>query len=645
MPRLKPFSWILLGAGVLVGGFLFWLQVGLVTALAGFGLNGVNLQGHLTAAADYLLEGEYQKGEAEFFAAQDSADAVKSMSNLAQFTFIGVIPGAETAVRNLQRSANATSAITETTGDLISLYGDLSGETGGEKIFSDGAINMDMLVDLPSRVETSSASLSLAESELDAIQANTVFSQLLDDIRAKALREMQPVQDAVGSLEVVAPVLPDALGANGVRRYLIALGNQAEMRASGGAPLTLVMVELDNGKIAIPIKGQTSTQLFPPLNARVEWFGPALNTFFPGNPRNAPFVVTNTHPNLLMSGREMMGAWQGGNFPEVDGVVYLDLTAIAAVLTETGSINSSTYGPVTGDQLGQILLVDAYADFGQEEATVRQAANQQLVDDLLTRILSGDDLVKAASAIAGTAPGRHFQLFMKDPTLEQLALDAGAAGVVASPETGDWSAMYTQNGNQSKVDVFQQRNVSITVNLEVDGSARVNQQMTMLNATPADRDPGPEKGIGYETMWIKNAYLIYIPDAARDYEVSYPSGFAVRPFKGHSRQQFGRGWVDDGYGNKLIRVVGWTPPGGQAAVGVSYNLPAGTFINTDTGALEYEILADPQSLFIAPTVTVSVNGPDGFSPVRYPGMDVKDQNATVSAVLDKPTKINVEFTR
>ena len=95
----------------------------------------------------------------------------------------------------------------------------------------------------------------------------------------------------------------------------------------------------------------------------------------------------------------------------------------------------------------------------------------------------------------------------------------------------------------------------------------------------------------------------------------------------------------------MIRVVGWTPPGGQAAVGVSYNLPEGTFINTDTGALEYEILADPQSLFIAPTVTVSVNGPDGFSPVRYPGMDVKDQNATVSAVLDKPTKINVEFTR
>jgi hypothetical protein len=119
----------------------------------------------------------------------------------------------------------------------------------------------------------------------------------------------------------------------------------------------------------------------------------------------------------------------------------------------------------------------------------------------------------------------------------------------------------------------------------------------------------------------------------------------VRPFKGHSRQQIGQGWVDDGYGNKLIRVVGWTPPGGQAAVGVSYTLPAGTFIEADSGKLVYEILADPQGLFISPTITVSVKGPQGWSPVRYQGMDVTDENATVSAVLNAPTKITVEFTR
>ena len=114
-------------------------------ALAGFGLNGISLQGHLSAAADSLVEGDYQKGEAEYFAAQDSANAVVASSNAAPLALIDAIPGVNTAVLNWQRSANATGAITQATGDLISLYGDLSGETGGEKIFSDGAINMAML--------------------------------------------------------------------------------------------------------------------------------------------------------------------------------------------------------------------------------------------------------------------------------------------------------------------------------------------------------------------------------------------------------------------------------------------------------------------------------------------------------------------
>jgi hypothetical protein len=47
--------------------------------------------------------------------------------------------------------------------------------------------------------------------------------------------------------------------------------------------------------------------------------------------------------------------------------------------------------------------------------------------------------------------------------------------VVEDPETGDWTGV-TPNGNQSKVDVFQQRNQLVVVNLREDeqapGSAR-----------------------------------------------------------------------------------------------------------------------------------------------------------------------------
>ena len=642
---------------ILVGGFVFWLQAGLAYSLAQLATGGLGLQDHLSKAADSLTAGDYAAGEAEYRLARDSTDSLRRSLEQPQVDFIARFQGFAGAVANWQKVVTAAENITAATGELLSLYGDLSGKSGAQKIFSDGAIDLDRLEQVAPRVDAVLGNLAVAEANLESVQTGGMWTQPLEDVRNRALAEMAPVQTAVEVLVDIAPVLPLALGSDGPRRYLIAIGNQAEMRASFGAPLSLLMVEFDDGRISIPIKGQTSTELFPPLNARVQWYGPAFNPFFLGNKRNQAFVVTNTHPNLLFSAQEMAGAWTGGKYPAVDGIVTLDLTAIAAVLRATGPIESPVYGTVDADRIGEILLIEAYQQFGQDDALARQAANQQLLDQLLNRILSGDDLVNAAQAIASTAPGRHFQVWMKDARLQQLSVDAGAAGIVEDPLTGDWSAMYTQNGNQSKVDVFQQRNQLVVVNLAEDGSARVRQQLTLTNATPADRPEGPLERIGYETSWLKNAYILYVPRAARNYRVDYPQDFNVRPFKGHGRRQLGGGWIDDGLGNTMIRVVGWTPPGGQSAVTVSYDLPPGTFsVNPRPGApesgdertndptvLEYRIHAEPQALFIDPTLTVQVTPPPGWAPVAVPGMKISEGTATVSAVLDQPLDIGLRF--
>ena len=178
--------------------------------------------------------------------------------------------------------------------------------------------------------------------------------------------------------------------------------------------------------------------------------------------------------------------------------------------------------------------------------------------------------------------------------------------------------------------------------------------MTLTNATPPDRPEGPPERVGYETSWLKNAYILYVPNAARDYQVDYPQDFNVRPFAGHGRRQLGGGWIDDGFGNTMIRVVGWTPPGGQSAVTVSYDLPPGTFTtnasptepetnDVEPTSLEYRIQAEPQALFIAPTLTIQVTPPAGWGPVAVPGMKVSEGTATVSAVLDQAREIGIRF--
>ena len=633
---------VLLGAAFLGGLVVFWLQLSTLVGTAMLALGARSFQTSLVAAVDQLTSGDYEAGLADFAQVENAAHVIDTSANGWNLEVASVVPGLGTAVENWHNVATATTSITSSTGDLLQLFGDLSGKSGGPKIFSDGAIDMARLNELPPRVASIDDGIGTAEAALRAVNTDGPLAGVMGRVRDRALREVEPVQQAIDALVDLAPLLPDALGANGPKRYLVAIGNQAEMRAAGGAPLTLVLVEFDDGRITIPIKGQTSTQLFPPINREVSWWGPNGNPFFVGNPRLAPFVIANQHPSMLMSAREMAGAWVGGDFPAVDGVITLDLTAIGAVLTATGPVQSEAFGEVTGDRLGEILLVEAYQEYGQAEADARQLANQELLDTLLNRLLSGDDLVSAAQAVASTAPWRHFQVWMRDTRFETLVIDSGAGGVVQDPHVGDWSAVYTQNGNQSKVDVFQQRNTLVTVQLQSDGSARVTQQMTVTNATPADRPEGPPERVGYETSWLKNAYLMYVPDAARSYRVSYPTGFSVRPFRGH--KQFGRGFVDDGYGQRLIRVVGWTPPGGQAAVSVSYELPAGTF-DVGDGTLRYRLHADTQSMFIDPTLTVRVTGPDGWTPIAQTGMLVTGQTAEASAVLDGPLDVAIDFER
>ena len=634
---------VLLGAAFLGGLFVLWLQLSTLVSVASLAVGARSFQTSLQAVAEQIGDGDYEQARADFAEVQTAADRISWSALGPHIKVLYSVPGFTIPAGNWQRLATATGDVTSSVGELLALFGDMTGENGNPGIFADGAIDIDRLEALPPRVDTIDTGIQSTTHNLSAIHTGGPLAQPLEKVRNSALKAIVPIQQAIDALVDIAPLLPDALGAHGPRRYLVAIGNQAEMRASFGAPLTLVLVEFNDGHISIPIKGQTSTELFPPLNAKVRWWGPAMNPFFPDNPRNAPMVVTNTHPSLLFSAREMAGAWGGGGFPTVDGVIALDLTAIGAALNAMGPIHSDAYGEVTGDQLGQILLIDAYAKYGQTEADARQQANQALLDELLVKLLSGEDVLSVAKAVASTAPGRHFQVWMADPTMERVVIQSGAGGVVTPPESGDWSAVYTQNGNQSKVDVFQQRNVLVTVQLAEDGSAQVNQQITLTNATPPER---PAEGTfgreGYETTWLKSAYLMYVPDAATGYRVTYPDGFAVRPFRNH--QQFGRGFVDDGFGHKLVRVAGWTPPGGQSAVSVSYSLPAGTFGTATTG-LAYDLRSEPQAMFTPPTLTVRVTAPAGWAPAPQDGMVVTGATAELSAVQDAAVNVHVDFER
>jgi len=80
----------------------------------------------------------------------------------------------------------------------------------------------------------------------------------------------------------------------------------------------------------------------------------------------------------------MAGSWAGGNYPEVDGVVALDLTAIAAVLDATGPIETNAhllrYDSVHGRFAGTVTTEGDTMDLGRGPMQVFSTYDPQELD-------------------------------------------------------------------------------------------------------------------------------------------------------------------------------------------------------------------------------------------------------------------------
>jgi hypothetical protein len=221
-------------------------------------------------------------------------------------------------------------------------------------------------------------------------------------------------------------------------------------------------------------------------------------------------------------------------------------------------------------------------------------------------------------ALAGGAQGRHVQVYTADRALEDQIATLGAGGAVRA-DTGDIVGVFSQNGNGSKVDVFQRRTIRVRAELATDGSAHITQTVQVTNEVPAERAAVKARS-GYLTGWSLNAYYLCLPAGARSPRLSSPTqGFSVVPFNGST-------WVDDGYGHRLARVIGRLAPDAQGEIQLSYDLPPGTFRGKD-GTVRYSVHALTQPMWWPATLDLRVTGAGVARTERVP----LDRNLVITA--------------
>lgn len=326
---------------------------------------------------------------------------------------------------------------------------------------------------------------------------------------------LSPVVEGLRQGQDGARLAAGLLGADGPRRVLVALQNNAELRGTGGYAATFATGQIDDGRLELqPFRDVTEvsdpvgrTRPVPAPPEYVEDFGPFLAdttlwrewTMSPDVP-DAASVTANVAGLLL------------GERPDV--VLLLDVPALAAIVAladrDVVLPDGLTIDP---KQLTEALLVDTYARAGTDEAdqaarrTALRAVAGQAVTDIITDDIAPLAVVQELGRLAG---GRHLAVWSaRDDEQRQLAsLDLAGS---ADPQGDDLSLVSVNNLNANKLDYYIDRAVQIEATVAPD-SVDVVQRVTLANRAPPDLVPYVA-GVDTPGTVVERVELSVSPDA------------------------------------------------------------------------------------------------------------------------------------
>lgn len=610
---------LVLLVGIVLAAGLAWVGFGTLKASRVIQERAGVAQGELAQFRTTLQAGDEGAAKAHLAAGEGALTQAQTAADTRQVRIAKYLPYVGRTVSDLDHLLAAARTLSGAGGNALAIYTQVTGKES--KLFSGDTFSIPAIRGAATSVQTLAGALTRARTDLEAVTGDGPRGAEALQKKQSALEQVNSLQKQIDSLAPVLTVLPAAVGAEGPRTYLVTILNPAESRASGGAPLSLAFVKLDQGKLSIPIQGQTSVlsngntpHVFTPVSGD-PWLSGRVAR---------PFVTVNRNPDFRVSGENLLRA-SSGFAQKPDGVIAMDVQAISQLLRATGPIQSAEYGELTSENVAQKLVVDAYLE--SVDQVERHDRNDQLMQTMLQRLTEGGSLVAQAQALGRAIPGRHLQMYFHDEVLQALVEDTGAAGAVPLERTGELAAVYTQNQNASKVDTYQHRTVNETITLAADGSAKVQRTVVIQNRTPEYTGGGVDPKKGYYTRWAQLLVINYMAPGSK--LLSRPTGENSPGFLVGSAQHKGT----DGQGRPYADAVALMAPGETAKLTWTYSVPAAAV--QDREGLRLLVRAETQPLLNAPDLNVRVIVPKGWTAQVGPGWEATADGAKASTPVER----------
>ena len=359
---------------------------------------------------------------------------------------------------------------------------------------TDGVVDIDRLVGLQQPVDDASVAVAAALDEVRAADSPWLVAPFADELD-RVERKIVDVGDQTELASHALAVAPDMLGAERPMVYLLAFATPAESRNGGGFIGAYGLLQADHGRLELLATGDLSelnpgrdpgdAYAFDPPPDWEERYGSYFVQRFLGNLGASPDWPTDAGVAA-----QLFPQTPGGT--RLDGVIYADPTALAALLGLVGPIDVPGIDQrLNADNVERFLLVDQYKEFAGNNSQRKELLGdvaRSTFDALTSRPLPG--IGRLTKVLGPTVAGGHLRVAAFDPAAEAFLDDAGLSGRWIAPPGHDVLSVRSANTLPNKIDAFLHRDISVETTVD-PATGQLTEVLTAVlrNDAPADGLP------------------------------------------------------------------------------------------------------------------------------------------------------------
>ncbi len=322
-------------------------------------------------------------------------------------------------------------------------------------LLTDGAVNIDMLQGLITTIQDVEPVVVSSIDAIDALPEPHIgkIKSLMD----KVTGPMDTAKVALKQVNGILPILPQMLGADGPRNYLITAENNSEIRACGGFIGSLGVMNVDNGKISLgDFEGTLRSSNGP--KPQITITDEEMTLFQPYEP-TMNFISGDAYftPDFPAGASKVSTLWSlehGGQ--HIDGVVALDPVFLQYLLQLCGGVTAADGTVVDGSNAANELLSGSYWRY-PEGGDAQDAVFASVASGAFNQLLGGlgevgfTNLFKVIKR--GGDEGRLL-MWMANEAEENAVVQMGFGGTLDADPTKPQTGVFVNNYSYSKLDWY-----------------------------------------------------------------------------------------------------------------------------------------------------------------------------------------------